>query len=231
VKISGVGPVLLTAAAVVAVGVIGYGVTALGNPPVKGAGTKPGYTPPSAPVVVAFLGDSYTAGSGASHHAHRWTSLLSAAEGWTEANFGQPGTGYTNNGSQGESPYPARVAAVAAAHPSIVVVSGGQNDETTDPQTEAAAVTRTFTALRKALPKAQIIGVGPSVPSPDQVPLARPIDSAVRAAVGQVHGRYVSLLSPDPLAGPGLLASDHEHPDDKGYAAIAAQVRRALARD
>ncbi|AIF41343.1 hypothetical protein HX89_10785 [Dermacoccus nishinomiyaensis] len=44
--------------------------------------------------VVAFVGDSYSAGSEASSPDKRWTTVLSAERGWNEINVAVSGMGY-----------------------------------------------------------------------------------------------------------------------------------------
>src|SRR5450631_727254 len=88
----------------------------------------PKSSPPTHPVV-AFLGDQYIAGDGATSRTMRWTTLVAADFGWTEKDFAFGATGYSTGGKlPGGTPYKSRVAAVAAAEPSIVIVAGGRYD-------------------------------------------------------------------------------------------------------
>jgi hypothetical protein len=48
---------------------------------------------------VAFYGDSYTLGTGASDPALRWATLISVPRGWNEINPSVNGLGFVNNRS------------------------------------------------------------------------------------------------------------------------------------
>lgn len=200
------------------------------------------YTPAPQPThefmpAVGFLGDSYTAGDGATSKAVRWTTLLSAKRGWAETNAGFGGTGYGTAGRlAGGQPYDARVAQATtgvadAAHP-IIIVSGGRNDlsEKTAAAEIAAGVTGTFTDLRKAAPKAKIVALSP-LWDDDKAPVGLDaIGQEVRAAVESVGGQYVDLGQP--LAGRAdLIGPDGVHPNDAGYAYLAEKIDAALPKN
>ena len=46
---------------------------------------------------VAFYGDSYTLGTGASDYANRWSTIISEERGWDEFNPSVNGLGFINN--------------------------------------------------------------------------------------------------------------------------------------
>jgi lysophospholipase L1-like esterase len=229
----GIGVIALGVAVLAALVVIAVGLPKLKDPAVARAGQAIGYTPPKptkAPPVAVFLGDSYTAGAGASTPAKRWTTLAAARLGWTEINAGFGGTGYTTAGPlPGGSTYGQRVRQVIADHPSIVIVSGGGNDLSVNGQTEQAmqtAASGVFAALRRGLPHATIAVTLPiyigAHPTP-QFPVAI---TAVRRAAQSAHLTVLDLG--EPLAGlPRDIGPDHEHPNDAGYAVIAADFEKA----
>ena len=76
--------------------------------------------------VVAFVGDSYSAGSEASSPDKRWTTVLSAERGWNEINVAVPGMGY--DVGRPTQHYASQVARAAASKPGTVIISGGWND-------------------------------------------------------------------------------------------------------
>jgi lysophospholipase L1-like esterase len=181
--------------------------------------------------VVAFLGDSFTAGALATSPEDFWTSEVCAAFGWDQRNFGEGGTGYFTAGRMpGAQPYMARVAAVVAADPSIVIVSGGLNDigRSTDAQF-VIAVDQTYSALRQALPHATIIAVNPfydANPPPDRLATMASEVAAAAQAVGAVY-----LNVGDPLLGlTADIGADGVHPNDAGHAALAGAFERAYER-
>ena len=75
---------------------------------------------------VAFYGDSYTLGTGASDPSLRWSSIICAERGWQEFNPSVNGLGFVNNrATDGEGDLPALV---IANHPGIVFITMGLND-------------------------------------------------------------------------------------------------------
>ncbi len=76
--------------------------------------------------VVAFVGDSYSAGSEASSPDKRWTTVLSAERGWNEINVAVPGMGY--DVGRPTQHYASQVARAAASKPGTVIISGRWND-------------------------------------------------------------------------------------------------------
>ena len=90
----------LAVLALITFGVVAYALVPQSAPtaatrPAPTAAVTPTVTQPPAPKpTVAFIGDSYSAGMGATLMENRWTSVLSRDQGWTESNFARGGTGY-----------------------------------------------------------------------------------------------------------------------------------------
>lgn len=207
------------------------GLTGVTSSAASGRSASAPTAPAAARLRVVFLGDSYTRGSGASTMVKRWSSLVAAAQGWTEINQGVGGTGY---GTRRDRPpgerYPDRLAEVADARPAIVVVSGGINDLPSPATTVARGVTQTYSMLRSLLPAVEIIAVAPF--SND-----RPPTTALRTIASEVHQAATSVgaVFVDPgyvLEGHGELVhqsgQNAGHPDDAGYARMAAAIDSAL---
>jgi lysophospholipase L1-like esterase len=176
--------------------------------------------------VIAFLGDDWTVGVGAGRRAERFSTLLCRQLPARERNFGVPGTGYAKTSDAGGA-YQARVEAVVAAHPQVVVVSGGRNDRSDYPATAADAARRLFATLHTRLPDAVLVAVAPfwgdSDLPPEMVALGRAVEQGVTAA----GGTYLDV--PDPIHGHPTLMADDADPNAKGYAAIAAALEPQLA--
>jgi lysophospholipase L1-like esterase len=182
---------------------------------------------------VAFLGDSYTHGTGATDAAHRWSSLVSVGMGWTENNFGLGGTGFVTssamNGCGREycPTYEEQAAEGIAAE--TVVVAGGQNDLdewAADSAAVTNAISRTYTHLRSTNPDSVIIAVGPSAIG-SVSPAVAGMDAAVQTAAAAVGAQYISLINPDVL-NVDMATADGGHVDDVGHQAIATAVLAAL---
>jgi lysophospholipase L1-like esterase len=198
-------------------------LTAVGGTQIQVAG-KAAAAPGSYPVV-AFIGDSYAWGSGATAKDKRWTSLVADRMGWLEFNVAEGGTGYLKT-FENRPNYYGQLDEITALRPDIVVVSGGQNDQgllTANPPELFAAVSHFFVQLRARMPRARIIGVGPSFPDA-LTPGRFDFDLVVRDAVRAVGGEFISLVRPTPVIDPAMLEPDRVHVGDAGHAAIAQRV-------
>lgn len=182
---------------------------------------------------VAFIGDSYAAGTGASDPAKRWTTLLAAANGWTETNAGHPRTGYLRAGTQAPCtadscpPFSAVVPTVVASGAELVIVTGGANDLGEDQAAAGAAVTKTLTDLRAGLPNATIVVVNPWWDMRPMNPALPSYTETVKAAAAAINATYAD--TGQPLVGHvDLVTSDGLNANDAGHAALAAAVTGAL---
>jgi lysophospholipase L1-like esterase len=190
----------------------------------RGGGSGTGAGTPS--TVVAFLGDDWTAGIGASAEAKRFTTLTCAQLHLQERNFGVDRTGYAKSANGGGA-YGSRVAAVVAAQPEVVVVSGGRNDRDDSAATAAHAAHELFATLHEQLPHAVLIAVAPFWGDSDLPPEIAALAGAVETAVTDVGGTYLDL--PDPIHGHPDFMADAGDPNNAGYAAIAAALESRLA--
>jgi lysophospholipase L1-like esterase len=189
---------------------------------VESTATGSSSTPPNhSSQVIAFLGDDWTAGSGASTKSLRFTTLLCAQLNAVERNFGVDGTGYAKSSDTGGA-YPSRVNAIVAANPQVVIVSGGRNDSSDDGATAAAAVHALFAKLHAKLPDAVLIGVAPFWGDSDLPPEMVALSTAVNKGVTDAGGSYIDIA--DPIHGHPNFMADDADPNDKGYAAIATAL-------
>lgn len=183
--------------------------------------TSPSDQAPAEPVA-AFLGDSYTEGTGASSTSHRWTTLVADEMGWQEVNLGQGGTGYSTAGTvEGRQPYPARAGNVAA---DVIVVAGGQNDYGQPTAKILRGIDSTFQQLRKHNPQARIIAVSPTAPNggtPSQLVRMR---DEIQQQAKRVDAEFVDATTPPWFGDPGLLAQDGVHPNNRGHALYARKL-------
>jgi lysophospholipase L1-like esterase len=115
---------------------------------------------PGAPVV-AFYGDSYTLGTGASDPSRRWSTIICAQRGWNEFNPSVNGLGFVNNREAFGVDEPALI---VAHHPDIVVITMGLNDNFSYAAAKKqihAAIIGDLSGLKKQLPHARFIVVEP----------------------------------------------------------------------
>ena len=195
---------------------------------------------PTAPVhvvagrpLVAFLGDSWTAGVGAT--GRRGYAVRAAEQlGWGYANFGVGGSGYSVPGPHG-SRFAERVPQLAALHPDVVVVQGSLNERRSTEAALRPAAVSTLTRLRSALdPGTPVLVIGASYNPGTPDGTIEEINAAVSDAAAGAGLPFV-----DPAAAGWTdphdagLWSDTIHPDDRGHQVIAdrlAPLLRALVQ-
>lgn len=186
----------------------------------------------AAGATVAFMGDSFAAGSGASAPALRWTSLLSAQYGWKELNVAHPQTGYLTSGTLGGCtpavcrPFGQEIPDVVSAQPALVVITGGANDHPRDRASLRAAVAKTLNDLKSGLPGARIAVVNPWWDLRPMNPDLANLTSAIKAEVDSAGATWID--TGQPLQNPALMQPDGAHPRDAGHQALAAAVKDGL---
>ena len=180
---------------------------------------------------VAFYGDSYTLGTGASDPSLRWSSIICAQRGWLEFNPSVNGLGFVNNrATDGAGDLPDLV---IADDPDIVFITMGLNDNFSYDRAAnqiRLRITEDFTRLATALPDARFIVVEPfwyTDQRPDSVEV---IIGWVRDAAAAIDADYISGASHWIEGHPEWMASDGLHPNDAGYAAMAARMDAELTK-
>lgn len=191
---------------------------------------------PDVPVAV-FVGDSYTAGSGATTPARRWTSLVSRELDWFEENMGSPGAGYLNVGRgtgcpQGGCPSFSTLAkkVVAATETDYVVVAGGRADSGQDKEAVRGAAASFFSTVRKGLPKAKIIVISPIWDARTPPAELERVGVVVKEEAVKVGAKYLDVGGFF-VGRPKLIGPDGVHPTDEGYreffSSVIGEVQKA----
>lgn len=184
------------------------------------------YTAPPAPTKVAFLGDSYTFGTGLDGSKfNRWSTLVSKENGWLELNYGKGGTNYgTEASNTGAKPYSERLTDLIVSSPDIVIVSSAGNGLN---QKQSLAIRYTFETLRDKLPDARIIALSPFYWAGDYPKHFEEFGDEIKAEVEAVGGEYIDIGHPLEDH-PDYIANDGQHPNEAGYRLIANAVGEAL---
>lgn len=171
------------------------------------------------------LGDSMTQGIGASAPDRGWVGQLStrlADDGWPHRLVNLSVTGArVADVLDGQLPALQAIAAQEGA-PALVTVVAGSND-VVSPRYRGGLAER-FEALLDALPEGSVVM---NLPNPHRE--ARRLDELIRerAATGRVV--LADMRAFGPRSWRRMLAPDFFHPNDRGYAAMADVVGRALA--
>lgn len=178
---------------------------------------------------VAFYGDSYTRGTGASVEENRWSTILSEQRGWSEFNPSVSGLGFARNRTIfGEGDVPS---IIIADDPDVVIVTMGLNDNFTfDTQADEihTQIFSDFTRLAAVLPDARLVVVEPFWYKAERPASVDVIISWVHEAAIAVGADYIPEASYWLTGHPEWMADDNLHPNDAGHAAIAAEMDQAL---
>lgn len=189
---------------------------------------RPARVIPTSVPVVAFLGDSYSKGIGASTSGSRWTTLVSASMGWSELNLAEGGSGYTTTYLGQKTDYGIKLDVIAAAQPDIVVVSGGRNDYEAGTSSITRAVAASlYSAIKSAAPEAELVVTRPIWDSTRPPAEFATLGDGVHEAARTAGARYLDIG--EPLTDrPEMIDPDGLHPNDAGHRAIAEAVVRAI---
>lgn len=226
---------VVVAVAVVVVSVWVTVDTTRSTPPPPDSSSPMQTADPDEPTFALFVGDSYTAGAGASE-GKRWTTVAAEEMGWVEQNVSAGGTGYATAltgdvaqqgcGADRCPSYPELVDAAARQYdPDVVVLAGGRND--LGPADRAAkGVRRVLDDAADRFPDAEILFVTPvwddDAPPPDFDAMRSAMTRAATAWGAEV------IDVGDPLLGhPEWVAEDGVHPNDAGHAALAEAFVKA----
>lgn len=179
---------------------------------------------------VAFYGDSYTLGIGATSATSRWSTIVCAERAWNEFNPSINGLGFVRNRRNfGDGDLPSQI---IASNPDIVFVAMGLNDNfgfATDADRIRVQISTDLEYLRLALPAARFIVVEPFWYTDERPDSLRVITGWVRAAAHFIDADYVVGASRWLEHHPEWMAADGLHPNDAGYAHMADKMDVALA--
>ena len=163
-------------------------------------------SPHESPTVL-FVGDSYTAGTALADTSHRWSSMVSRDQGWSEVNAGCPGSGFTQSAVRCGT-FAQRLPELASLDASIVIIAGGINDwASPNPQPDIAA---TLDLAAAQWPEADIWVVSALVS----------INAIVASEAAERGMRWIDLGQPL-LGADDAMAGDRLHPNEAGHQLIA----------
>lgn len=194
----------------------------------------PSPTPQGTGPLVAFYGDSYTLGTGASDPSLRWSSVISADRGWREFNPSVNGLGFVNHRSSfGEHDLPSLI---IESQPDVVFITMGLNDNFSyDRRADLIreTITEDLRRLRDALPSARIIVVEPFWYTETRPGSVEKIIGWVEDAADEIDADWIPGAShwlDGHYAGSAesWMAADGLHPSDTGYEQIAERMDTAL---
>lgn len=216
--------------AIVATALIG--LVALTGVGILMAQSDPGPAPPTGDgPVVAFYGDSYTLGTGASDPSKRWSTRVSIERNWNEVNPSVNGLGFINNRSAfGEGDLPS---ILISAEPEIVIVTMGLNDNFSfDSSADRieAQIADDLGRLKSALPDARFVVVEPFWYTDERPESVDIIAGWVKDEADSIGADHIAGASRWIEGHPEWMASDGLHPNDKGYTEMTRRMDAELER-
>lgn len=180
--------------------------------------------------LVAFYGDSYTLGTGASSPDKRWSTRIAEDRGWVEFNPSVNGLGFVNNRDGGGVDVPGDI---IDAQPDIVIVTMGLNDAFSyDARGNAIRdrIDEDLSRLTTELPDARLVVVEPFWYTAERAEAIDVIIGWVADAAARYDATYIPGASTWIQGRPGEMASDGLHPNDDGYDLIYREMDAALAQ-
>lgn len=191
---------------------------------------------PSEPVLL-ILGDSYTAGVGASPADQGWAYLVAGSLGYPTNIEGEPGTGFAwGGGAQDELAleYEVRLQTIAedpSFVPNLLILQGGQNDSLiSNPEEIKRATTQTIESARRFWPGVQVVVLGPSAPQPFAEELTA-ANSAVRAGAQAANAPFIDAYEAGWFTGANSPGFDFDgaHVNTAGHAHMAEKFLESWA--
>lgn len=179
--------------------------------------------------LIAFYGDSYTLGTGATDLTNRWSTRIAESRGWREFNPSVNGLGFINNRSLfGDGDLPSMI---IEQQPDLIMVTMGLNDNFSfDFAADAieAQITTDLRRLRDGVPDARIIVVEPFWYTAQQPESVGIISDWVRDAASDIGADYIPGASTWIAGRDGEMAADGLHPNGEGYALMTRRMDEAL---
>jgi lysophospholipase L1-like esterase len=199
----------------------------------------------SSPPIVAFYGDSYTIGIGASEASKRWSTILCQQRGWREFNPSVNGLGFIRNRtvfgrddsardqSSGDDVPGDLPDMIIGVDPAIVFVTMGLNDNfsfETRARDIRNQISVDFARLKRGIPSARFIVVEPFWYTDERPQSVDVIAGWVRDAARAIGADHIGGASRWIEGHPEWMADDGLHPNDDGYSAMAVRMDTELRR-
>jgi len=200
----------------------------------------------SRPKTAVFIGDSYTAGAGASSPALNFVTLFSKNNDLLPFNLGKGGTGYPISFEPAPTKLSAKqielnryacgmtrcpnyfeILAEIQVQPDYVFINGGRNNALDNELNRS--VPKYLSEVRKKFPKSRIYvtsPIGDTVEVGDNILQLRKI---LKSSLRQLFNAYYLDLR-DPLLGTKKVVEDGVHPNDEGHQIIAERLSEAFRK-
>ena len=184
--------------------------------------------------VVAFLGDSYTAGIAGTTRDETYAALTARKLGWQVIVAGQAGTGLLAPGHHGHTfgqLYDEQLAWRPA--PDMVIIAGGHNDWPYPASLEQTSARRLVDRMRERWPHTHLLLIGPMWGSGEPRTEALSIRDAWKKAASKVHVPFIDPLGERWITGSRdsgtgnatrYIRDDNTHPNAAGHQYFADRL-------
>lgn len=176
--------------------------------------------------VALIIGDSYSAGVGATTPDRGWSSILDRELEWDTTVLSAPGGGYAKPGTNGQTLEQMLADTdLTELRPDVVIIQSGYNDTSVRPEETRAAIRAMRTTLTERLPGVPVVVVGQFWPG-EPTAASRAAAEIIQASWA---GREDTLVL-DPISDgwSSFDTIDDRHPDDAGHALIAQKIIDAM---
>ncbi|MGU3432769.1 SGNH/GDSL hydrolase family protein [Actinomycetes bacterium M1A6_2h] len=181
--------------------------------------------PLSSPLRISVIGDELSTGDNAAGMRDvAWPELVADRTGWAFSVSAVAFAGYAagNGGRLAD-----QVATAASSNPDVVLIVGGLNDVGAPVGLVGQQASDLFGTVARALPRAQIVVVGPlwnATPAPDSVAA---VSSAITTAAAGADVPMCDSVT-DPWFDTSQTGPDTVRPDSDGQLSVAARLETCL---
>jgi lysophospholipase L1-like esterase len=182
------------------------------------------------PTTAIWIGDSFTAGTGADNATQGYETLVSREFAWVDHTSAQGGTGYVANGhniDRGFQAIPKRLAAVFEAYtaPDVLIFDAGRNDRYASLSETAQGATTSIERVHQQWPDTKIVVIAPFLMQEGGQPLGEEFVAFLRTETTKVGGLLIDPVSEGwikpSITRRWLWHVDHQHPNSDGHKWIA----------
>jgi lysophospholipase L1-like esterase len=187
------------------------------------------------PKKVVVIGDSFTEGTplGGVGATKSWYGLVfrqlrKEGVNITAEISREGGSGYVARGYRGTT-FGEKARSLLEPDDDLVIIFGATGDAREKPESVAAAVSDTFSLVRRVSPRAKLIAVAPASSAADPGPEVTRVRDIVRDEAGKFDAIFVDPIAdqwfvggPNPIR--DLIREDGLHPTDVGHAYMAKRL-------
>lgn len=226
---------LLVVLAVLALSTAGFALKHTTQPaPYNGPQAQPFHEDHQVYPQVAFIGDSYTAGSDVGGRGVAgWPALLTAKHRWSPHVVAAGGSGYVVGGTA-SLPFAAQLPNAVAVKPQLLIVWASRNDIPKGVPAIGEAAGSLFADIKHQLPATKVVVIGPAWINSEVPAVFYAARDAERTAAQRAGFPFVDPLAEGWFSGQAANfiggGTDKVHPTSEGHRYLAGLIDNDLRR-